>query len=278
MIKMNELKLFESQYIRSVWNADEDQWYYSIIDVIAALTDSANPTDYLKKMRKRDTSLGTYIGTNCPQVTMETKTGKHRKTLAANTEQLLRIIQSVPSPKAEPFKLWLAQTGADHLMDLADAKKLQEEINVRMQARNDVREHNKSLAKAAQDAGVSTNKEFAKFQNSGYMGLYNGETAGAIKRRKGLKKSEDILDNMGSEELGANLFRITQTEAKLHRENIQSKEEANKAHFEVGYTVRKAIEELGGTMPENLPTPNKSIKQLEQEQKKTLKTTPNKKD
>lgn len=209
---------------------------------------------------------------------METKTGKHRKTLAANTEQLLRIIQSVPSPKAEPFKLWLAQTGADHLMDLADAKKLQEEINVRMQARNDVREHNKSLAKAAQDAGVSTNKEFAKFQNSGYMGLYNGETAGAIKRRKGLKKSEDILDNMGSEELGANLFRITQTEAKLHRENIQSKEEANKAHFEVGYTVRKAIEELGGTMPENLPTPNKSIKQLEQEQKKTLKTTPNKKD
>lgn len=268
---MNELKLFESQYIRSAWNPDEDQWYYSVIDVIAALTDSANPTDYLKKMRKRDTELGSYIGTNCPQVMMETQTGKHRKTLAANTEQLLRIIQSVPSPKAEPFKLWLAQTGADHLMDLADAKKLQEELNTRMQARDDVREHNKSLAKAAQDAGVSTNKDFAKFQNSGYMGLYNGETAAAIKRRKGLKKSEDILDNMGSEELGANLFRITQAEAKLKRENIQSKEDANKAHFEVGYTVRKAIESLGGTMPEDLPTPDKSIKQIEREQKKSLK-------
>lgn len=268
---MNELKLFESQYIRSVWNPDEEQWYYSVIDVVAALTDSANPTDYLKKMRKRDTELGNYIGTNCPQVTMETQTGKHRKTLAANTEQLLRIIQSIPSPKAEPFKIWLAQTGADHLLDLADAKKLQEEIDTRIRARDDVREHNKSLAKAAQDAGVSTNQEFARFQNSGYMGLYDGETAAAIKRRKGLKKSEDILDNMGSEELGANLFRITQAEAKLRRENIQSKEEANKAHFEVGYIVRKAIESLGGTMPENLPTPDKSIKQIEHERKNQLK-------
>ncbi|RHA15058.1 DNA-damage-inducible protein D [Megasphaera sp. AM44-1BH] len=97
--------------------------------------------------------------------------------------------------------------------------------------------------------------------------------AAAIKRRKGLKKSEDILDNdnMGSEKLGANLFRITQAEAKLWRENIQSKEEANKAHFEVGYTVRKAIESLGGTMPEDLPTPDKSIKQIEHERKNQLK-------
>lgn len=107
---MNELKLFESQYIRSAWNPDEDQWYYSVIDVIAALTDSANPTDYLKKMRKRDTELGSYIGTNCPQVMMETQTGKHRKTLAANTEQLLRIIQSVPLLKPNHSNSgWLRQ-------------------------------------------------------------------------------------------------------------------------------------------------------------------------
>lgn len=123
----------------------------------------------------------------------------------------------------------------------------------------------------AQDAGVSTNQEFARFQNSDYMGLYDGETAAAIKRRKGLKKSGDILDNMGSEELGANLFRITQAETKLRRENIQSKEEANKAHFEVGYTVRKAIESLGGTMPEDLPAPDKSIKHIEHERKNQLK-------
>lgn len=268
---MNELKLFESQYIRSAWNPDEDQWYYSVIDVIAALTDSKNPSAYWRKLKQRLSEEGNETVTNCHKLKLEAADGKMRLTDVANTEQLLRIIQSVPSPKAEPFKLWLAQTGADHLMDLADAKKLQEELNTRMQARDDVREHNKSLAKAAQDAGVSTNKDFAKFQNSGYMGLYNGETAAAIKRRKGLKKSEDILDNMGSEELGANLFRITQAEAKLKRENIQSKEDANKAHFEVGYTVRKAIESLGGTMPEDLPTPDKSIKQIEREQKKPLK-------
>lgn len=268
---MNELKLFESQYIRSAWNPDEDQWYYSVIDVIAALTDSKNPSAYWRKLKQRLSEEGNETVTNCHKLKLEAADGKMRLTDVANTEQLLRIIQSVPSPKAEPFKLWLAQTGADHLMDLEDAKKLQEELNIRMQARDDVREHNKSLAKAAKDAGVSTNKDFAKFQNSGYMGLYNGETAAAIKRRKGLKKSEDILDNMGSEELGANLFRITQAEAKLKRENIQSKEDANKAHFEVGYTVRKAIESLGGTMPEYLPTPDKSIKQIEREQKKPLK-------
>ena len=264
-------KLFESQYIRSVWNPDEEQWYYSVIDVIAALTDSSDPRNYWKVLKSRLKKEGNETVTNCNRLKLQAADGKMRLTDVANTEELLRIIQSVPSPKAEPFKLWLAQTGADHLLDLADAKKLQEEIDTRIRARDDVREHNKSLAKAAQDAGVSTNQEFARFQNSGYMGLYDGETAAAIKRRKGLKKSEDILDNMGSEELGANLFRITQAEAKLRRENIQSKEEANKAHFEVGYTVRKAIESLGGTMPEDLPTPDKSIKQIEHERKNQLK-------
>lgn len=268
---MNDLKLFESQYIRSSWNEEEGQWYFSVIDVVGALTESANPTDYLKKLRKRDTALGTYVGTNCPHVAMKTKTGKNRKTLGANTEQLLRIIQSIPSPKAEPFKVWLAQTGADHLMDLVDAQKMQAELEIRMQARNDVREHNKSLAKAAQDSGVETNTDFAKFQNSGYRGLYAGETAAAIKRRKKLKKNEDILDHMGSEELAANLFRITQAEAKLNREKVSDKNAANKIHFEVGHTVRQAIKELGGTMPEDLPTPEKSIKQIEREQIVKLK-------
>ena len=112
-----------------------------------------------------------------PRLKLQVADGKIRLTDVANTEELLRIIQSVPSPKAEPFKLWLAQTGADHLLDLADAKKLQEEIDTRIRARDDVCEHNKSLAKAAQDAGVSTNQEFARLQNNGYMGLYDGETS-----------------------------------------------------------------------------------------------------
>lgn len=114
---MSNIKLFESKEIRSVWNATEEQWYFSLVDVVGILTDSVNPTDYLKKMRKREPDLGSYIGTNCPQIEMLTN-GKNRKTLAANTKILLRIIQSVPSPKAEPFKLWLAQVGADRLEEI----------------------------------------------------------------------------------------------------------------------------------------------------------------
>lgn len=107
---MSNIKLFESRQIRSQWSESEQTWYFSVVDIIGVLTDSVNPTDYLKKLRKRDSELGSYIGTNCPQVAM-TINGKKRKTLATNSKQLLRIIQSIPSPKAEPFKLWLAQVG-----------------------------------------------------------------------------------------------------------------------------------------------------------------------
>lgn len=109
---MNSIKLFQSAKIRSVWNEEEQQWYFSVVDIVGALTDSVNPTDYLKKIRKRDPELGTYIRTNCPQVAMPTQSGKNRHTLAATSKSALRIIQSIPSPKAEPFKQWLAQVGS----------------------------------------------------------------------------------------------------------------------------------------------------------------------
>ena len=108
-------------------------------------------------------------------------------------------------------------------------------------------------------------KNFDKFHNAGYKGLYNGETADDIAKRKRLRYREDILDNMGSDELIANLFRISQTEQKLKRENIQGESNANTAHNEIGKIVRNAIKEAGGTMPENLPTPEKSLKQIEKE-------------
>ncbi|WP_418881522.1 DNA damage-inducible protein D, partial [Waltera sp.] len=133
----------------------------------------------------------------------------------------------------------------------------------RIAIRQEMKEHNKMLVAAAKDAGVETTLDYAIFQNYGYMGLYGGLKASDIKERKGLKKSQDILDYMGYEELAANLFRATQTEAKLRRENIQGKQEANKTHFEVGKKVRDTIKDLGGTMPEDLPTPEKSIQQLE---------------
>lgn len=109
MTKKEALQLFEERKVRTVWDDQEEKWYFSVVDVIGILTDSVNPTDYLKKLRKRDLQLGNYIGTNCPQVEMITETGKRRKTLTADTEQIFRIIQSVPSPKAEPFKQWMAQ-------------------------------------------------------------------------------------------------------------------------------------------------------------------------
>ena len=141
----------------------------------------------------------------------------------------------------------------------------------RLAIRNEMIGHNKSLAEAAKMAGVETPQEYAVFQNKGYQGLYGGLGAKEIHARKGLKKSQKILDHMGSTELAANLFRATQTDEKLRREHIVGKAAANNTHYEVGKKVRQTIKELGGTMPEDLPTPPKSIKQIELEQYKLEK-------
>lgn len=138
----------------------------------------------------------------------------------------------------------------------------------RFYQRDLTRKGNYSLNQTAKKSGV---KNFDKFHNAGYKGLYNGETADDIAKRKGLRYREDILDNMGSTELIANLFRISQTEEKLIRDNIQTEKEANKTHYNVGAKVRKTIKELGGTMPEDLPTPKKSLKQLEKENSKSIR-------
>ncbi|EGT3600569.1 DNA damage-inducible protein D [Clostridium perfringens] len=152
----------------------------------------------------------------------------------------------------------------ENFEDLSECKK-------RLAIRNELKEHNKNLVDTARISGVETNLDYAIFQNNGYMGLYGGLNARDIHTKKGLKKSQKILDHMGSTELAANLFRATQTEEKLRREKIRGKEKANQAHFEVGKKVRETIKDLGGTMPEDLPTPTKSIKQLEREEAKKLK-------
>lgn len=152
----------------------------------------------------------------------------------------------------------------DHYDELSEDQK-------RLAIRKEMKAHNKSLAEAAQKAGVIKSYDFAIFQNYGYQGLYGGLGAKEIHARKGLKENEQILDHMGSTELAANLFRATQTDEKLRRENIQGKEKANQTHYEVGRKVRQTIAELGGTMPEDLPTPEKSIKQIESEQKRRIK-------
>ncbi len=140
----------------------------------------------------------------------------------------------------------------------------------RLAIRNEMREHNKSLAEAAKQAGVIKPVDYAVFQNRGYQGLYGGLGAKEIHEKKGLKKSQQILDYMGSTELAANLFRATQTDEKLRREQVTGKKAAGDVHFQVGKKVRETIAELGGTMPEDLPTPEKSIKQIEKEKLKRL--------
>ncbi len=152
---------------------------------------------------------------------------------------------------------------------IEDYEQLDEEQK-RLAIRNEMKRHNVALADAAHEAGVVKPLDYAIFQNYGYMGLYGGLKANDIKQRKGLKNNQEILDYMGSTELAANLFRATQTEEKLRREHIQGKKAANQTHFEVGKKVRQTISELGGTMPEDLPTPEKSVKQIEKEQEKKL--------
>jgi DNA-damage-inducible protein D len=157
------------------------------------------------------------------------------------------------------------QTRRQELSD-EEYKKLSEDEK-RLYRRKQIKDGNYQLNKTAVNVGV---KNFDKFHNAGYRGLYNGETADDIAKRKKLRYREDILDNMGSSELIANLFRIDQTEQKLKNDNINSEMLANQTHFEVGKKVRQTIKELGGTMPEDLPTPNKSLKELEQEEKRKI--------
>jgi DNA-damage-inducible protein D len=158
------------------------------------------------------------------------------------------------------------QTRLQEIQQMKAYQQLNTEEEKRVFLRKEMADHNKHLAEAAKGAGVIEPIDYAIFQNHGYMGLYGGLDARGIHKRKGLKKSENILDHMGSTELAANLFRATQTEEKLKRENIKGKQKANQTHFEVGKKVRKTIQELGGTMPENLPVAG-SIKKLDKKDK-----------
>ena len=170
------IKLFESKRIRTHWDETEEKWYFSVVDVVEALTDSVNPTDYLKKLRKRDAELGFYLGTNCPQVEMKTESGKNRKTLAGTVQDVFRLVQSIPSPKAEPFKQWLAKVGYERMQEIQDPaqgldrarenwRKLgrsEKWIQQRMMGQ----ETRNNLTDYWKDAGIKKEDEFAILTNS----------------------------------------------------------------------------------------------------------------
>lgn len=183
------------------------------------------------------------------------------------------IVQNADPSKtivAQGQTYFAIQTRIAEVQQMKEYQELTSEEEKRLFLRSELLQHNSQVASAAKDAGVIDSRDYAIFQNYGYQGLYGGLTAKDIHERKGLKKSQKILDHMGSTELAANLFRATQTEEKLKRENIKGKQKANMTHYEVGAKVRQTIKELGGTMPENLPV-EESIKAVERKKQKQLK-------
>ena len=253
----NALKTFDNKRIRTLWDETQEKWYFSGVDVIEALTESKNPTDYLKKMRKRDDQLGIFIGTNCPQVVMVTETGKKRITLAADTQQLLRIIQSVPSVKAEPFKIWMAKVASDRLDQIQDP-----ELSIK-QAMQDYKrlgysdnwinqriksiEIRKELTDEWKKKGLQESIHFATLTDIIYQS-WSDMTAREYKKFKGLKK-ENLRDNMTNKELVLNMLAEISTKEISENstpENFDDHKEIAAQGGEVAKNARLELERKTG--------------------------------
>lgn len=246
----NKIKVFETKQVRTEWNADEEEWYFSVVDVISVLTDSVDPKQYLKKMRARDIELSDKWGTICTPVEMLCKDGKRRKALAANTKGILRLIQSIPSPKAEPFKMWLAQVGSERLDEIADPEKAilrgadfyrakgytEGWINQRLQTI----EMRKKLTDEWKTRGIDQEKDYAILTNE-MTKAWSGFSIKEYKDFKGLKK-ENLRDNMTDIELVLNQLAEVTTTALSKREQPETFEES------------KTIAKRGGKVAKNART------------------------
>ena len=242
------IQLFEGKKVRIVWDAEQEKYYFSIVDIVQVLTDSTNPTDYLKKLRKRDTELGAFLGTNCPQVEMLTFTGKKRLTLASDLQGIFRIIQSIPSKKAEPVKQWLAQLGEQRIDQIIDPELTfqmavedyrrqgysDKWINERMRSI----EMRKELTDEWHRAGIHDQRDFAILTNV-LTQAWSGMTTGEYKQHKGLTK-ENLRDNMTNIELALNtLAEVTATEISRQR-NPQGMSQTRQTAKEGGEVARNA--------------------------------------
>ena len=249
---MNKVQIFQDKKVRTHWDAEREEWYFSVVDVVGALTDSTNPTDYLKKMRKRDPELASFMGTNCPQVDMLTETGKHRKTLAADSKAVFRIIQSIPSPKAEPFKQWLAQVGAERLDEIADPEKAivrgadfyrakgysEGWINQRLQSI----EMRKELTDEWKARGIDQERDYAILTNE-MTRAWSGLTVRDYKEVKGLKK-ENLRDNMTNLELVLNMLAEVTTTAISRSRQPETFAESRDIAIEGGNVAGSARREI----------------------------------
>jgi len=270
---MNEIKEYTEKLFENIKHIDDfgnEYWFARELMPLLEYSKWENFNNVIQK------ALIAYRNSNnddsywLPEVRKPIITGKGKEEFIIDYK-LSRYICYLIVQNANPKKKMVAlgqiyfaiQTRKQELSEKEYSELTEDEK--RFYQRNLTRKGNYSLNIAAKNAGV---KNFDKFHNFGYRGLYNGETANDIAKRKKLRYREDILDNMGSDELIANLFRISQTEQKLKNENIKLENDANDAHYEVGREIRNTIKKLGGTMPEELPTPEKSLKELEKENKK----------
>ncbi len=269
--------IFES--IKHINEYGQEYWYARELQQVLEYTEWRNFNNVIDKAKLACKGSGNDISDHFVDVNKIVEAGATLKDIGdiELSRYACYIIVQNSDPRKEVIALgqtyFAVKTRQQELIENYDA--LNEEQK-RLAIRNEMIEHNKSLADAAAMAGITESIDYAIFQNKGYQGLYGGLGAKEIKAKKGLKKSQQILDHMGSTELAANLFRATQTDEKLRREKITGKEKANQTHYDVGKKVRHTIKDLGGTMPEDLPTPEKSIKQIKREQNK--KQLPNKEE
>ena len=247
-----KIQLFESTHIRSHWDAEREEWFFSIVDVVAALTESVNPTDYLKKLRKRDEHLRDYIGTNCPQVAMPTESGVMRKTLAADVPTLLRLIQSIPSSKAEPFKRWLAKVGHERMQEMADpAQSLQRarenwqklgRSTKWIQQRMTGQETRNKLTDYWKESGVEKADEFALLTNI----IHQEWTGLSVQSHKSLKslKMQNLRDHMSEAELIFTALAELSTRQIAETEEAKGLQQNAKAGKEGGRVAKRAKDDL----------------------------------
>ena len=267
MSNLEKIHLFENKNVRTVWNEKEDKWYFSVLDVIEVLTDSKDPTDYFKKMRKREPGLAEYVGTNCPQVEMLTPTGKHRKTLAGEIKVILRIIESVPSKKAEPFKRWMAQVAAERINQAIDPERSIDQAvadyrrlgysEAWITRRIKTIEIRKGLTDEWKRGGVTKEVDFA-FLTDLMSKTWSGLTTREYKKYKGLTK-ENLRDNMTNMELLLNaLAEESATELSKARNPEGLSENASVAQegAEVAKTAREDFEKRIG---HSVVSPEKAI-------------------
>jgi DNA-damage-inducible protein D len=271
-IEQSHHKTFED--IKQIDENGNEFWYARELSKILQYSDFRNFIKVIEKAKKACINSNKELLEHIVEVNEQLKFGqgaiKEYSSFKLSRYACYLVVQNADPSKpivANGQTYFAIQTRRQELEDDNDFKQLKEDEK-RLYLRNELKAHNKLLVDTAYNSGVETNLDFAIFQNHGYKGLYGGLDAKAIHKKKELKKSQKILDHMGSTELAANLFRATQTEEKLKRDNIQTKSKANEAHYEVGKKVRDTIKELGGTMPEELETPQKSIKTIEKEIKK----------